>query len=76
MSPASIVAEIHRLMGTQFDPRIAEAFLSIVTREGGQFIANSALNVRHQAAEPLLISPAAESGASNALEIEVRPTTR
>jgi len=76
MSPASIIAEIQRLMGTQFDPLIAKAFLSIVAREGGQFIANSALDVRQQSTEQLLMSPAAEGDDHTTLDLEVRSTTR
>jgi len=76
MSPASIIGEIRRSMGTQFDPTIAEAFLRIVAREGGQFIANSALNVRQHTTDQLPIPPATERCDPTALAIQVRSATR
>jgi hypothetical protein len=63
-------------MGTQFDPVIAEAFLSIVAREGGQFIVNSALNVRQHTTDQLLMSPPVESFDPTTREAQIDSVTR
>jgi diguanylate cyclase (GGDEF)-like protein/putative nucleotidyltransferase with HDIG domain len=76
MSPTSIITEIRRSMGTQFDPVIAEAFLSIVAREGGQFIVNSALNVRQHTTDQLLMSPPVESFDPTTREAQIDSVTR
>jgi len=76
MPPASIVREIQRNMGTQFDPIIAEAFLKIVAREGGQFIPNSALHVRQQTIDQFRVPPAAEGCDPAVREVQVHSATR
>jgi hypothetical protein len=47
-----------------------------VAREGGQFIPNSALNVRQYAADQLLMSPPAESFDPTAREVQIESVTR
>ena len=42
MSPEQILEELKRCAGTQFDPAVVEAFIRVVTREGPDFIVNSA----------------------------------
>lgn len=44
-SCATILEEIRRCSGTQFDPQIVTAFARVVQRQGEQVIANSARNV-------------------------------
>jgi putative nucleotidyltransferase with HDIG domain len=34
----SVVSEVHKFSGTQFDPKCAEAFLTLIEREGESFI--------------------------------------
>jgi len=51
LSPNEVVAEVRRCAGTHFDPKIAEAFVGIVEREGEGFITNSANEVERRQAE-------------------------
>lgn len=51
LSPSEVVAEVRRCAGTHFDPKIAEAFIGIVEREGEGFIVNSANEVERKQAE-------------------------
>jgi putative nucleotidyltransferase with HDIG domain len=51
LSPSEVVAEIRRSAGTHFDPKVAEAFIGIIEREGEGFIANSANEVERRQAE-------------------------
>ena len=48
MTPAEIADEIERCAGSQFDPRVVEAFAEIVREEGDVFIVNSARAARNR----------------------------
>jgi putative nucleotidyltransferase with HDIG domain len=52
-----IIAEINRCKGTQFDPKVAEAFVRVAEREGPDLVVNSARTVGQREnfqAEPTL----------------------
>jgi putative nucleotidyltransferase with HDIG domain len=38
LSLEAVIAEIHRFTGTQFDPKVSEAFLRLIEREGETFL--------------------------------------
>jgi HD-GYP domain-containing protein (c-di-GMP phosphodiesterase class II) len=42
MSLAQMILEVKRCAGTQFDPAVAQAFLTVAEREREQLIVNSA----------------------------------
>jgi hypothetical protein len=44
-SLSEIIAELKRASGIQFDPKLAEIFISILEREGDKLLVNSAYNV-------------------------------
>lgn len=53
----AIIAEVERCAGTQFDPRVAEAFVRIAKRRGTDFVVNSARTVaqrRDVASSPIV----------------------
>lgn len=45
----SIIAEIERCAGTQFDPQVVEAFIRVARRAGGKLVVNSARTVSARA---------------------------
>ena len=49
-----IVKEIQACRGTQFDPVLADVFVSLILRRGSAFVVNSARSVTQQYAASLL----------------------
>jgi HD-GYP domain-containing protein (c-di-GMP phosphodiesterase class II) len=45
MSPDEVIDEVRRCAGTQFDPRVARAFVSVAERERDNLLVNSAYEV-------------------------------
>lgn len=48
LSTDQIIAEVQRCSGTQFDPVVAKAFITVAEREATQFIVNSARKVTRE----------------------------
>lgn len=54
MSTQAMIEEVRNCAGTQFDPLIAEVFISLVHRLGDSFVVNSARSVTQQYAATIL----------------------
>jgi len=50
-SLAAVTEEVQRCAGTQFDPKVVEAFLKVTKKYGDEFFVNSASTVARQLAE-------------------------
>lgn len=54
MSTQSIIKELRRCSGTQFDPLITDVFINLLERNGASFVVNSARSVTQQYAASIL----------------------
>jgi diguanylate cyclase (GGDEF)-like protein/putative nucleotidyltransferase with HDIG domain len=57
MSLDEMIEEIRRCAGTQFDPRVAVAFIKVVERERDRLVTNSAQEVMKKYSESVVLSP-------------------
>jgi len=55
-TPQQIMIEAQQCAGTQFDPAVVSAFLSVVERRGPSFIVNSARSISMQYSSSLLVT--------------------
>ncbi len=50
-SLADVIMEVKRCSGTQFDPKVVEAFLAVTKKHGEEFFVNSASAIAHELEE-------------------------
>ena len=72
MSLDTIVAEVKRCAGTQFDPTVAEVFLRVAAQEGGHLITNSAREVMQSYSKGGETSPVTAVGEVPAMIMDER----
>jgi diguanylate cyclase (GGDEF)-like protein/putative nucleotidyltransferase with HDIG domain len=75
MAAEAIIAEIERCAGTQFDPKIAQAFVRVAQKHGAQFLVNSARTVTEKpaSAEATSRKPSPTSAASSLMPTGLKP---